>query len=239
MRMQPFALATATLALTLSGPAANALEEAGQAYITPMGTYIDPDSDRTLTGDSYGDKVDSGIQGGQLAVGYALNERWNIEAALQRFSFDGENTSGSDIDQTGLMLNALNVYNRDGTFAPYWLAGLGWVNTDGGATQGDQDNLQAQAGVGLFTDLFGERVALRTEALYRWEDASDSFSDWLINVGLQIAIGTKAAAPVAVAAAPVAAAVAAPPPPPPPPPADSDGDGVVDASDQCPDTPEG
>ncbi|MBN8281281.1 MAG: OmpA family protein, partial [Gammaproteobacteria bacterium] len=30
-----------------------------------------------------------------------------------------------------------------------------------------------------------------------------------------------------------------PPPPPPPPPADADGDGVVDGSDQCPDTPKG
>jgi OOP family OmpA-OmpF porin len=35
------------------------------------------------------------------------------------------------------------------------------------------------------------------------------------------------------------AAAAAPPPPPPPPPADGDGDGVVDAADQCPDTPKG
>jgi outer membrane protein OmpA-like peptidoglycan-associated protein len=39
-----------------------------------------------------------------------------------------------------------------------------------------------------------------------------------------------------VAAAPVVAAAAAPPPPPP---ADTDGDGVVDGSDQCPDTPKG
>jgi outer membrane protein OmpA-like peptidoglycan-associated protein/opacity protein-like surface antigen len=38
--------------------------------------------------------------------------------------------------------------------------------------------------------------------------------------------------------APVAAAPP-PPPPPPPPPADSDGDGVIDANDQCPDTPAG
>ena len=48
--------------------------------------------------------------------------------------------------------------------------------------------------------------------------------------------------PVA-AAAPLAAVVAAPPPPPPAPaaaaPTDSDGDGVVDGTDQCPDTPQG
>jgi len=39
--------------------------------------------------------------------------------------------------------------------------------------------------------------------------------------------------------APVVAAPVTPPPPPPPPPADSDGDGIVDANDQCPETPAG
>ena len=92
---------------------------------------------------------------------------------------------------------------------------------------------QAQAGVGLFTDLWGERVALRTEVLYRWEDADDNVGDWLVNVGVQVALGSKAKP----APAPVVAV--APPPPPPPPDTDADGDGVVDRLDKCPDTPKG
>jgi OOP family OmpA-OmpF porin len=66
---------------------------------------------------------------------------------------------------------------------------------------------------------------------------NSSLSDWLINVGFQVSLGTK---PVPAAApAPVVAAAPPPPPPPPPPPADSDGDGVPDSIDQCPDTPRG
>lgn len=232
MSMRTVALATVTVAIGLSLPAANALEDVGQAYITPMATYINPD------GSLNGNELDDGVRGGQLAVGFALEEHWNVELALQRQTLEAKNSS-DDIDQTGLILNVLNVYNRAGRFSPYILAGVGFVNDDAGGSVGDQDNLQAQAGLGLFSDLFGDRVALRTEFLYRWEDASDSLSDWLVNVGFQIALGSKKApepAPVAAAAPPPPPA---PPLPPPPPPKDSDGDGVVDANDLCPDTPRG
>jgi OOP family OmpA-OmpF porin len=226
-------LATAAVALGFSVSAANAMEEAGQAYITPMATYIWPDGS---LGSGSGKELDDGLEGGQLAVGYALEEHWNVELALQRWQLETEDGT-ADIDQTGLVANLLNVYNRAGRFSPYIIAGLGFVNDDAGGANGDEDNFQAQAGLGLMTALFGERVALRTEWLYRYEDAEDSLNDYLVNVGFQIALGAKKAAPVAVAAPVVAAAP--PPPPPPPPPADTDGDGVVDANDQCPDTPKG
>src|SRR5262245_17854158 len=125
MPMRNLVLATATIALGLGASVANALEEAGQAYITPMATYINPD------GSINGDELEDGIKGGQLAVGYALEEHWNVELAAQRLSLDGENT-GASLDQTGLVLNVLNVYNRAGRFAPYLIAGLGFVNDDAG-----------------------------------------------------------------------------------------------------------
>lgn len=223
MSVRASILTTTALALALGGGSAVALEEVGQAYITPMLTYIDPD------GSVNGDDLDDGVRGGQLAIGYALEDHWNVELALQRLTLEGEDTS-ADLDQTGLVLNLLNVYNRSGRFAPYLLAGLGFVNDDpdGGI---DEDNLQAQAGLGLFTDLFGERVALRTEALWRWEDAEDSLNDWMINVGVQVALGSKPERAVP-APEPAPAAVAEPVPD-----TDSDGDGVVDRLDKCPDTP--
>ncbi len=225
MPMRTLIVATATVALGLSLSVANALEEAGQAYITPMATYINPD------GSISGDELEDGIKGGQLAVGFALADRWNIELAAQRLTLDGKNTSAS-LDQTGIVLNVLNVYNRAGRFSPYLIGGVGFVNDDAGGSVGDEDNFQAQGGLGLFTDLFGERVALRSEVLYRWEDATDSLGDWLVNVGFQVALGSRQPAPVA--AAPVAAAVVAPAVD-----TDSDGDGVVDRLDQCPGTPKG
>ncbi len=233
MPMRTLATAGAAVALGLSFSTANALEEAGQAYITPMATYINPD------GNVNGDELEDGVRGGQLAIGFAIEEHWNVELAVQRLSLEGENDSANEIDQTGLILNVLNVYNRDGRFSPYLLGGIGFVNDDPGGSVHDEENLQAQAGLGVFMDLWGKRVALRTEAVYRWEDSTDSLNDWMVNMGLQVALGTREAAPVAV---PVAAAPPPPPPPPPappPPPPDGDGDGVVDASDQCPDTPRG
>ncbi|MCB1596118.1 MAG: thrombospondin type 3 repeat-containing protein, partial [Gammaproteobacteria bacterium] len=69
---------------------------------------------------------------------------------------------------------------------------------------------------------------MRTEVLYRWQDASSSLSDVLVNAGVSVALGSKPveAAPVA---APVAVPVVAAP-------KDSDGDGVVDTADKCPGT---
>ena len=112
-----------------------------------------------------------------------------------------------DQDQTALNVNLMNIYNRDGLFSPYILAGLGVVNTDIGSEDGD--DLQGQLGLGVLTRLWGSRLSLRTEALARGQDASDNLTDILVNVGFSVALGSKAA-PVA-AAAPVVAA--APPPP--------------------------
>jgi OOP family OmpA-OmpF porin len=226
-------LATAIGASLLLGHAvAQAAEEVGQAYLKGLGTYIDPDDDRN---------VDSGFVGGLGGFGYALSEHFNVELDFQRLNLDGDNDAeggGSfpDQDQSALSVNLMNIYNRGGLFAPYGLLGLGVVNTD---TDGvDNDDFQAQFGVGVLTRLWGSRLSLRSEVLGRYQDASDdSLTDLLVNVGFSVALGSKAAPVAAPAPAPVA--VAAAPPPPPPPPADSDGDGVIDPNDQCPDTPKG
>jgi OOP family OmpA-OmpF porin len=222
--------------LLLANVVAQAAEEVGQAYLKGLGTYVFADSDRN---------VDDSFAGGAVGFGYALSEHFNVEFDFQKLDMDGDGTFDGgegvgivgypDQDQTAVNVNLMNLYNRSGTFSPYILAGLGIVNTDVGSQDGD--DLQGQLGLGVLTKLWGERLSLRTEALARGQDASDNLTDILINVGFSVALGSKAA-PVA-AAAPVVAAAAPTPPPPPPPPADSDGDGVIDANDQCPDTPKG
>ena len=87
---------------------------------------------------------------------------------------------------------------------------------------------------------FARHFASTVEVEYLGVDFDNKIDKpWRVGLNLEYWFGGNwiaAAAPVAVAAA-----VAAPPPPPPPPaaPVDSDGDGVVDGSDQCPDTPTG
>ena len=78
MRMTTVAVAAVVFGFGFSS--ANALEEVGQFYITPMATYIQPDGD---IGD---DEIEDGFKGGALAVGYALQDHWNMEVALSRTS---------------------------------------------------------------------------------------------------------------------------------------------------------
>jgi outer membrane protein OmpA-like peptidoglycan-associated protein len=223
--------------LLLGHAVAQAAEEVGQAYLKGLGTYISADDDR---------HVDDEVAGGLVGFGYALSEHFNVEFDFQSLKLDGETetidggeggpvtTVFPDQDQAAINVNLMNIYNRDGLFSPYILAGVGVVNTDSNGS--DNDDLQGQLGLGMLTRLMGSRLALRTEVLARGQDSSSSLADVLVNVGFSLALGTKSL-PVAapVVAAPVVAAVV----PPPPPPADTDGDGVVDTSDQCPDTPKG
>jgi OOP family OmpA-OmpF porin len=217
-----------TTALLLGAQGLQAAEDVGQVYVKALGTYIDADSERL---------VDDEVAGGLIGFGYSLSEHFNVEFDMQKLNLDGDPNGNPDQDQTAVSLSLMNLYNRDGLFAPYLLAGVGVVNTDIDNGSQDGDDLQLQGGAGVLTRLWGDRVSLRTEVLYRWQDASDSLGDTLVNAGFSVALGSKA-----VAAAPVVAAApppAPPPPPPPPPPSDTDGDGVVDGSDQCPDTPKG
>jgi outer membrane protein len=151
-------------------------------------------------------------------------------------------------------------FNPDGRFRPYVGAGLNYTTIFSEGTTGplggadleldDSFGLAGQVGmdIGLtdtvFVNLVARYIDIDSDASINGTDIGTVEIDpWIYQAQLGVRFGKKKAAPVAAAAAaPVAAAAparAAPPPPPPPPPADGDGDGVVDAKDQCPDTPRG
>ena len=77
----------------------------------------------------------------------------------------------------------------------------------------------------------------------RWDDSTfgRKMRDEIISVGLQFAFGAPTERPVvrSVNTEPPPPPPPPAPPPPPPPPPDTDGDGVLDAQDQCPNTPAG
>ena len=102
-------------------------------------------------------------------------------------------------------------------------------------SSGSESGLTLGGGVAI---QISDRFGLRADG--EWFDAE--VGDLVaVNIGVLYAFGGDDSEPVVapVAAAPVAEPEPAPPPPPPPPPADRDGDGVIDANDQCPDTPKG
>jgi OOP family OmpA-OmpF porin len=215
---------TIVAAFGLGFSAAHAAQKIGQGYISLMGTYISPD-------DVGGSDLEGGVRGGQLAFGLALEEHWDVELTVSRLDLDVED-SGTSFDQTGVGANLLNVYNRAGRWSPYVIAGLGFLNDDTGASSGEEDNLQAQGGAGLRTRFLGGWLAFRAETLYRWVDADDSRGDWLVNAGIEVALGSRRKSEPAPAST-------ATPPPSPPPDADADGDSVVDRLDKCPATSKG
>ena len=206
--MQRFLSGVIVFALTVGTPVW-ASEQEGDIYGFGLATFLSADDDRNVDDDLE-------LAGGGLGLGYALSEHWNVEAMYQRLDFDGP----ASFDQDIVTLNAMNIYRRAERFSPYLLGGIGYAMSDfsGG---GDDDNLQLQGGVGLLTDIYKDRVALRTELLARWEDASSNYLDYIVNVGVQVGFGGGGGSdePVAVAMA-----------------ADGDSDGVADDRDRCPGT---
>jgi OOP family OmpA-OmpF porin len=178
--------------------------EPGQGYVSPLITFTDDDKDRG---------VDDGVGGGQIGIGTALSERWNIEAFIQAASFDGP----AEQDQFGFGVDLQHVINRPGRFSPYLFIGIGYFEIDRFDIP-KEDGGMYSAGVGFLADIFGASdVALRGEYRYRADDVfSPSMADDLVSLGLQIPFGARRTKFV-----------------------DSDADGVGDNSDRCPDTPIG
>ncbi len=210
--------------------------EAGQGFLSVMGSYIDDDDDRN---------VDDGFRGGQFGMGYALDENWNMEGYVHAavLSADG----GLDQDHLGLGVDLQYVFRRSEKFSPYFFGGEGYLKVDpAGATRDDQGAM-GSLGAGFLLDIFDSNVSLRGEFRSRYERASEEYlTDNLWSVGLQIPFGEASPnfvdsdgdgvadsldrCPNTPRGASVDAYGCE---------LDSDGDGVKDSRDQCPGTPAG
>jgi OOP family OmpA-OmpF porin len=188
------------------------------------------------------DLIDDSAVGFKVHTQYQFNDWFGIEGAyhntgeFEEFSTDPDATGTLNLSFSGfsaagvvylpLPSDEIKFYAKAGFFDFDDELSL----NDSVTSSGSESGLMAGAGAMIeITDHFGIRADLD------WFDAE--VGDLVaVNLGLEYFFGgTKEAAPVAIAAAPVAVAAAAEPPPP----ADADGDGVVDESDQCPDTPTG
>ncbi|HUD96676.1 MAG TPA: OmpA family protein [Woeseiaceae bacterium] len=191
-------------ALMFCAAQASADAQKGQGYVSPMATYIDDDEDRA---------IDDQVGGGQIGMGAALSEFWNLEFYAHAAGLDGfaeQNHFGAGIDLQW-------VINRQGRLTPYLFAGIGYLEVERQGTA-SEDGGAYSAGAGLLADIFGSSdVALRAEYRYRRDDAlADTLSDNLFSLGLQVPFGSTEPAIV-----------------------DSDRDGVEDGRDRCPGTPFG
>ena len=201
--MKISSLVAATV-LGLTGVAAFAQAANTGWYIAPTAGVVLNDSDRNKnTGGAVG-----------LAIGKVLNEKWNVEFGGQYLRLDGKNDEQGNIGVDGLYF-----FNRNPDFAPYAVAGLGYVREARafGNTPAN-DNLLVKAGLG-FTKQLSRNVDFRTDARYQWhtnKTGANNLGDWVISAGLNIYFGDRAPAPATYVAAPayVAPAYVAPTPAP-------------------------
>lgn len=204
--MKAFTSSLAAILLALTS-ASTALADAaeGQAYFSIMGSYVDDDDDRG---------VDDGVNGGQFGVGYAITDKWNIEALFMA----GRGKGLIDERYMGLGLDFQRVFSRDERFSPYIHAGAGYFVSEPIGFR-DSEGGMTSAGLGFYLDLFSSNLALRGEWRFRRETAArnpGTLEDNLFSLGFQLPFGSGAPKWV-----------------------DSDGDGVSDNLDRCPNTPPG
>ena len=192
--------------------------------------------------------LDDSSTGFKLFTGYRFNKLLGVEGAYHNFGdfeedLDPPNPGGeakAELDgfSAAALLFAplasedLDVYGKAGY---YFFDQEVVVNNSSGIEQVAGNNSPSGLLLGAGSKFsISDQFAIRAEA--DWFDIDDG-DLWALNVGFEYLFGrpAKAEAPVAAVAAPVVAAA----PPPPAPPADGDGDGIVDGTDQCPDTPKG
>ncbi len=227
MKQRSLLLAVATTAALVGAPPAMAGAEVGSWYVAPKAVYVDPD--KVFGADE--------STGGSLAFGKVVSKAWDIELAYidSRHDVIG---GGEKLKLAGAELNFNRVFMRDKVVSPFIGLGINSISAREIATGENSHDVGAAIRAGILADLTSNgALQLSAEIGKRSDDLTQQLEDVFGGVGLRFNFGAPAKA---VAAAPVVpkAVVAAPAPAPvvPPPPADSDRDGVIDATDQCPNT---
>ncbi|MEK7286650.1 MAG: OmpA family protein [Nitrospirota bacterium] len=151
-------------------------------YLTPGAAYIMEDKDRD---------ADNSI-GFQLGVGKPISDNLNIEltAVLDSLPRDWDS---SEFDQTGLLLDALYFFSHGQRISTYGVLGGGVLQTRFKTDKGIAP--MVNAGIGVMSRLWKERVGLRGDIRYRIDERNldlvgeKSFGDWIVNVGFVVPIG--------------------------------------------------
>src|SRR5438034_11763606 len=96
------------------GGVANATDDSGAFYVSPMGQYHDLDPGR-ISKDNFG---------AQIGLGYNLLHGFAVEGDINRGNFS---ITGSTVDQrlTGYSIDVIKKFFPDSVIRPYVLAGGG------------------------------------------------------------------------------------------------------------------
>ena len=152
-----------------------------------------------------------------LGAGYVVNPNWTLEAMASEFSTDSNNPANMDVDGEYYHLDALYHFDKSGNWQPYAVLGAGHASQSPDIGD-DNDETLINAGLGLKRKMSDNWVARGDFRLLNSLDHEQL--DYAVNFSLSYLFGNSAA-------------------PKPVEPSDSDRDGVIDAKDQCPNSPAG
>ncbi len=228
----------ALIALSLGSIAcAQAQDYDDRYYVAPYaGAYINDDDRLT----------DDGTLLLGIGIGRYLNDNTSIDVFVDRTQRGSDQRAraiglNDGIDST-MIGTAVRYYfgDRD-SWQPYIMAGAGAINHRNGAENGWDAGIQVGGGL---QKAFTENTKFRAELGYRYDFDSDSipgskdFGDFMINLGVTMAIGAASesapapAEPSTPAAAPAAPQTDCST-------LDDDADGVNNCDDKCPNTASG
>ncbi len=195
-----------------------------------------------------GRETTSGGVLGMIGIGTYINSRASVDVFVDRTTrkFANELHGAGNFANTVLGLSARWYFMEPDSWQPYITAGVGADYHDTTAGKADVGAM-FQAGIGLQKALT-DNVRFRTELTYRYDFDSDTyktyspfihedhFGDWMLGVGLTVALGDAGSAPRKPDSKPATPVTPAP--------SDchskdSDHDGVNDCDDKCPGTSAG
>ena len=199
----------------LAAPLSMAVADDGDWYVSGMPVFTDDDPDRRL---------DDGVGGGQVNVGYELNRQLFLEGHLGYHQLDGWpqwNLTGGAVqvretlDFLDIGFNVVSNLNPDGAFNPFLIGGIGYLGTSTSITDAEENRPSFTFGFGFTWRISDSRWSVRNEYRARFAYEEDlTYTDYLYSLGLQYSFGKRRAVPVPIN--------------------DTDNDGVLDDIDQCP-----
>jgi OmpA-OmpF porin, OOP family len=224
----------ALIALSLGGAAtAQAQDYDDRWYVNPyIGGYFN-DEDRLS---------DDGTVLFGMGIGKYISSNAAIDVFVDRTQ-RGANEAGrlllgTDDSMDSTMYGvAVRFFFGDADWRPYLMGGAGLINHTNGAEEGWDPGFQIGAGI---QNSLTDRVAFRGEVGYRYDmdgdsiPGEDNYGDWMINLGVTIALGgaeevveeVREEVREEVAATPCSSL-------------DDDKDGVNNCDDKCPNTAAG
>jgi len=181
-------------------------------YIAPSIVFTDDDDDR---------KIDDSLAGGQISVGRNISTFASLELLLGYSKIDGVFDDESHLDVSA---NLLAFYDRDSTFAPYVMLGVGYLGVNYTAA-GNENRPTGSLGLGFKWRMGQSNFSIRGEYRARLASEKDNnLTDTITTLGVQYNFGGRSRDPGVLSTSITI---------------DTDGDGVLDIWDECPNTATG